>query len=212
MKTDDLAIILYSGGTTGTPKGIMLSSMNFIAEGMEVASWADFNNKDRILAILPIFHGFGLGVCCNAIFMGGGTSILISQFTPADVAKLIVKRRPTLVIGVPTLFDALSREPAMQNADLSCLRATFCGADTLPKKVKEAFEDLVKKNGGNVQLLEGYGLTEAVTAIMAMPLGGYREGSVGIPFPDILVRLCNRAPRMKCHLVKKEKFAFLVPQ
>ena len=94
------------------------------------------------------------------------------------MAKLIVKRRPTLVIGVPTLFDALSREPAMQNADLSCLRATFCGADTLPKKVKEAFEDLVKKNGGNVQLLEGYGLTEAVTAIMAMPLGGYREGSV----------------------------------
>ena len=70
---------------------------------------------------------------------------LISQFTPADVAKLIVKRRPTLVIGVPTLFDALSREPAMQNADLSCLRATFCGADTLPKKVKELLKIWLRK-------------------------------------------------------------------
>ena len=80
MDTDDLAVILYSGGTTGVPKGIMLSNMNFISEGMQVSAWGKLSSADSILAILPIFHGFGLGVCVNACFMGGGKSILVPQF------------------------------------------------------------------------------------------------------------------------------------
>lgn len=189
MDTDDLAVILYSGGTTGVPKGIMLSNMNFISEGMQVSAWGKLSSADSILAILPIFHGFGLGVCVNACFMGGGKSILVPQFTPETVADLISTKKPSFVIGVPTLFDALSRSPKMQKADLSCLRATFSGADSLPCTVKERFEEMVKKQGGGVQLLEGYGLTEAVTAIMAMPLGHYRQGSIGIPFPDMLAKI-----------------------
>ncbi len=189
MDTDDLAVILYSGGTTGVPKGIMLSNMNFISEGMQVSQWGKLSGADSILAILPIFHGFGLGVCVNACFMGGGKSILVPTFTPETVADLIRSRKPSFVIGVPTLYDALSRNPKMQKADLSCLRATFSGADTLPRPVKERFEGMVTKQGGNVQLLEGYGLTEAVTAIMATPLGSYREGSVGVPFPDMLAKI-----------------------
>ena len=144
---------------------------------------------DSILAILPIFHGFGLGVCINAAFMGGGKSILVPQFTPEIVADLIKKKRPNFVVGVPTLFEALSSNPVFQKADLSCLRATFSGADTLPRPVKERFEAVVRERGGNVQLLEGYGLTEAVTAIMATPLNQYREGSVGLPFPDMLAKI-----------------------
>jgi long-chain acyl-CoA synthetase len=189
MDTDDLAVILYSGGTTGVPKGIMLSNMNFISEGKQVSEWGRLSGADSILAILPIFHGFGLGVCINACFMGGGKSILVPQFTPETVADIIHSKKPSFVIGVPTLFDALSRNPKMQNADLSCLRATFSGADSLPRPVKERFEGMVKKQGGNIQLLEGYGLTEAVTAIMATPLGSYREGSVGVPFPDMLAKI-----------------------
>jgi long-chain acyl-CoA synthetase len=189
MDTYDLAVILYSGGTTGVPKGIMLSNMNFISEGMQVSEWGKLNGADSILAILPIFHGFGLGVCINACFMGGGKSILVPQFTPETVADIISSQKPSFVIGVPTLFDALSRSPKMQKADLSCLRATFCGADSLPCTVKDRFEEMVKKQGGNVQLLEGYGLTEAVTAIMAMPIGHYREGSIGVPFPDMLAKI-----------------------
>ncbi len=189
MDTDELAVILYSGGTTGVPKGIMLSNMNFISEGMQVSQWGKLSGADSILAILPIFHGFGLGVCINACFMGGGKSILVPTFTPETVADLIRSRKPSFVIGVPTLYDALSRNPKMQKADLSCLRATFSGADTLPRPVKERFEGMVKQQGGNVQLLEGYGLTEAVTAIMATPLGSYREGSVGVPFPDMLAKI-----------------------
>jgi len=189
MDTDELAVILYSGGTTGVPKGIMLSNMNFISEGMQVSEWGKLSGADSILAILPIFHGFGLGVCVNACFMGGGKSILVPQFTPETVAQIISSKKPSFVIGVPTLFDALSRHPKMHKTNLSCLRATFSGADSLPRTVKERFEAMVKKQGGNVQLLEGYGLTEAVTAIMAMPIGHYREGSIGVPFPDMLAKI-----------------------
>jgi len=186
---DEMAVILFSGGTTGLPKGIMLSNMNFISEGMQVSVWGSLGGGDAILAILPIFHGFGLGVCINAAFMGGGKSILVPQFTPELVAKLIRKKRPNFVVGVPTLFEALAVNPLFRKTDLSCLKATFSGADTLPRPVKERFEAVVRERGGNVQLLEGYGLTEAVTAIMATPLGQYREGSVGIPFPDMLAKI-----------------------
>ena len=189
MDTDDLAVILYSGGTTGVPKGIMLSNRNFISEGMQVSEWAKLSDADSILAILPIFHGFGLGVCVNACFMGGGKSILVPQFTPETVAQIISSKKPSFVIGVPTLFDALSLNPKMHKTNLSCLRATFSGADSLPRPVKERFEEMVAKQGGNVRLLEGYGLTEAVTAIMAMPINHYREGSIGVPFPDMLAKI-----------------------
>ncbi|MCL4557571.1 MAG: AMP-binding protein [Deltaproteobacteria bacterium] len=189
MSTDDMAAIMYSGGTTGTPKGIMLSNMNFISEGKQVSEWAKLSGGDSILAILPIFHGFGLGVCVNAAFMGGGKSVLVPQFTPKTVAKLVRKVRPNFLVGVPTLFDALSRDPVFRKTDLSCFKATFSGADSLPSKVKEEFEHTVRSRGGSVRLMQGYGLTEAVTAIMAMPLTEYREGSIGIPFPDMLAKI-----------------------
>ncbi len=187
----DPAAILFSGGTTGLPKGILLSNRNILAEGLQAATWAGLHGGDSILAILPIFHGFGLGVCVNAAFMGGGKSILVPTFTPETVAKLIGEKRPNLLVGVPTLFDALSRDPALARTDLSCLKAAFSGADTLPRPVKERFERLVASRGGSVKLLEGYGLTEAVTGIMAMPVGEYREGSIGIPFPDMLAKICR---------------------
>jgi long-chain acyl-CoA synthetase len=190
---DEMAVILYSGGTTGVPKGIMLSHRNFISEGMMVASWSGLSPeehaKGKVLAALPIFHGFGLGVCVNSVFMGGGTSILVPTFTPESVARLIKKKKPTFVIGVPTLYEALCRNPQFRKTDLSCLKGTFSGADTLSRALKEEFESVCRQAGGSIKLLEGYGLTEAVTAVMAMPLNEYREGSVGIPFPDMLAKI-----------------------
>lgn len=189
--TDEPAAILFSGGTMGAPKGIVLSNLNFIAEGMQAATWGGLGPGDAILAILPIFHGFGLGVCVNAAFMAGGRSILVPQFSSEIVARLLRTKRPSVLVGVPALFDALSRDPSLARADLSCLRACFSGADTLPRPVKERFEQLVVARGGKVRLLEGYGLTEAVTAIMAMPVTEYREGSIGIPFPDMDAKICR---------------------
>lgn len=188
MGTDDLAAILYSGGTTGQPKGIMLSNYNFISEGLMTAAFRKITHGDRhmvMVASLPIFHGFGLGICCNAMFMSGATSILVPAFTPDTLAEIIRKKKPTAISGVPTLYDALSRSPILREADLSCLLSASVGADTLPKTVKERFEDIVRKHGGSVQLVEGYGLTEAVTGIMLTPANAYREGSVGIPCPDM---------------------------
>jgi long-chain acyl-CoA synthetase len=187
--TDDPAAILFSGGTTALPKGIVLSNRNLISEGMQASSWCNLSEGDSILAVLPLFHGFGLGVCVNAAFMAGGRSILVPQFSAKVVAKLIRSERPNVLVGVPTLFDALGRDPSLEGVDLSCLKACFCGADTLPRPVKERFEARVAAGGGRVKLLEGYGLTEAVTGIMATPLSEYREGSIGIPFPDMRAKI-----------------------
>jgi long-chain acyl-CoA synthetase len=123
--------------------------------------------------------------------MAGGKSILVPQFSAELVARLLRTARPNLLVGVPTLYDALAKDPSLAKADLSCLRACFSGADTLPRPVKERFEALVAAHGGKVKLLEGYGLTEAVTAIMAMPLAEYREGSIGVPFPDMDAAICR---------------------
>ena len=189
-RTDDPAAILFSGGTTAWPKGIVLSHRNFIAEGMQAGAWCGLGEGDAILAALPIFHGFGVGVCVNAAFMAGGKSILVPQFSAAIVAERLRHDRPNVLVGVPTLFDALSRDPSLASVDLSCLTACYCGADTLPREVKERFEKLVADRGGKVKLLEGYGLTEAVSGIMAMPLEDYCEGSIGVPLPDMLAKIC----------------------
>ncbi len=189
---DDMAAILYSGGTTGTPKGIMLSNYNFVSHGMMCAEWVGMDeNVADMLAMLPIFHGFGLGVCVNAALMNGGKSILVPLFE-AGMAADLIKKRPNYIIGVPTLFEALTRNEKFNRADLSCLSACFSGADTLPHVVKDRFEEIVQRQGGRTKLLEGYGLTEAVTAIMAQPLGEYREGSIGIPFPNMLAKIVKR--------------------
>jgi long-chain acyl-CoA synthetase len=187
----ELAAVLYSGGTTGQPKGIMLSHHNFVSEGMQVAVWVGMSERDTILAMLPIFHGFGLGALVHAGLTSGARLVLVPQFSAELVAKLIRTKRPTLMAGVPTLYEALARDLSLQRTDLSCLRAAFSGADTLTRPVKERFEQLVRDGGGEVRLLEGYGLTEAVTAVMGMPLDQYREGSVGVPFPDMDATICR---------------------
>ena len=169
----------------------MLSHWNFVSEGKQVATWVGLSERDTVLAVLPIFHGFGLGALVHAGLASGAKLVLVPQFTPETIAKLLKTKRPTLMAGVPTLYEALARDPSLQQSDLSSLRAAFCGADTLTRPVKERFEQLVRDRGGNVRLLEGYGLTEAVTAVMGTPLDHYREGSVGVPFPDMLATICG---------------------
>jgi long-chain acyl-CoA synthetase len=188
---DGLGALLYSGGTTGNSKAIMLSHQNIVSEGIEVAAWVGLSERDVVLAVLPIFHGFGLAVLVNASLMAGAKVVMVPLFSPEIVAKLIRRKRPTVVAGVPTLYEALTHDRAFRTADLSSLRAAFSGADTLPRSVKEEFESLVAERGGRATLLEGYGLTETVSAIMCTPSGEYREGSIGVPFPDTLGAICR---------------------
>lgn len=171
----------------------MLSNYNFVSEGLMCANWVGMNPEYAdILAMLPIFHGFGLGVCVNTALSNGGKCILVPMFD-GDLAAKMMKKKPNFIIGVPTLYDALTKSEKFNKSDLSCLYACFSGADTLPRVVKERFESIVERQGGKgVKLLEGYGLTEAVTAIMAMPIGEYREGSIGLPFPSMLAKIVKK--------------------
>lgn len=182
-------MILFSGGTTDLPKGIVLSHRAIIAQGMQAAAWGGIGAGQWIAGNPAGISWLRAGVCIDATLMAGGHSLLVPRFDAQQVAQLIRKQRPNVIVGVPTLFESLARDPALEGIDSSILRAAFSGADSLPKPVKDAFEARVSAGGGNVRLLEGYGMTESVTAIMAMPRGHYREGSIGLPFPDMLARV-----------------------
>lgn len=184
-----VAGIMFSGGTLGTPKGILLSHRNFIADALQLATWVGLGDQDRILAALPVFHGFGLGALVNTGFLTGCRVILVPRVTPRVIARMVRRTRPTMMAGVPTLYDAMTRDPNFRRADLSGLKAAFSGGDALPAPVKERFERAVAERGGSVGLLEGYGLTEAVTAVIVMPVHAVREGSVGVPLPDVLAAI-----------------------
>jgi len=185
-----LALILFSGGTTGKSKGIMLSSFNCNALAIQTnASGGPVGPGDSMLSILPVFHGFGLAVGIHTMLANGGTCILVPTFTPQSVAQLIKKYRPQFMAGVPTLFEALSSNPVFQSTNLSSFRGIFCGGDTLSPEIKHRFEAVLKQQGSQCSLREGYGLTESVTANMLMPSGHYREFSIGVPYPDMLAKI-----------------------
>ncbi|MBR4769033.1 MAG: AMP-binding protein, partial [Lachnospiraceae bacterium] len=140
-KATDPAVILYSGGTTGTTKGIVLTNRNFNALGEQViATNPMYRVGDKMLAAMPVFHGFGLGVCIHTMLYGEGRCILIPRFTAKSYAKQIVKYRCNFIAGVPTLFEALLRVDSMKNADLSFLKGVFSGGDSLSIELKKKFD------------------------------------------------------------------------
>ena len=189
MDPDELAVILYSGGTTGVPKGIELSSHNLNCLAMQATAQGPLVEGDSVLSILPIFHGFGLGVCVHTFLIDGGKCILVPKFSAETVLNLIKTKKPTYMAGVPTLYAALARNPKISKVDFSCIKGAFCGGDHLPHDIKLEFENAASKSGGNVVLREGYGLTESVTGVTIMPKNSYRQGSVGIPLSDIIIKI-----------------------
>ena len=189
-KSDDPAVILYSGGTTGTTKGIVLTNKNFNALGQQViATNPMFWPGDKMLAAMPVFHGFGLGVCIHTMLSQGGRCILVPRFTAKSYAKLIVKYRCNFIAGVPTLYEALLRLPAMDGADLSCLKGVFSGGDSLSVELKKKLDKFLYDHKSTVQVREGYGTTETVTACCLTPPTMFKEGSIGIPFPDTVIKI-----------------------
>lgn len=186
----DAAAIMFSAGTTGTAKGIVLSNRNFIAEGMAALSWVDTHDLQAILAAMPIFHGFGLSLCVNAAFMVGKETILLPVPDPKLVADLIQKKRPNMLLAVPTFYDSMIHNVRLAHTNLSCLSVLFSGGDTLPPGLKQEFDAFIAKHGSHSKLLQGYGLTETVSAIMGMP-GEHREGSIGVPLPGTTARICR---------------------
>lgn len=188
--SEDPAVILYSGGTTGTNKGIVLTNKNFNALGQQVvAANPMFRPGDRMLAAMPLFHGFGLGVCIHTMLSQGGHCILIPRFTPKSYAKQITKYRCNFIAGVPTLYEALLRLPSMNGADLSSLKGVFSGGDSLSVELKKKLDKFLYDHNAVVQVREGYGTTETVTACCLTPSHMFKEGSIGLPFSDTYIKI-----------------------
>ena len=186
----DPAVILYSGGTTGTTKGIVLTNKNFNALGQQViAANPMFRPGDRMLAAMPLFHGFGLGVCVHTMLSQGGRCILIPRFTAKSYAKQIVKYKCNFIAGVPTLYEALLRLPSMDGANLSSLKGVFSGGDSLSIELKKKFDKFLYDHKASIQVREGYGTTETVTACCLTPPHMFKEGSIGLPFPDTYIKI-----------------------
>ncbi|HEU5303236.1 MAG TPA: long-chain fatty acid--CoA ligase [Gemmatimonadales bacterium] len=184
----DIAVLQYTGGTTGVPRGVMLSHQNIYANTCQIRSWYTraVPGRERLLAILPFFHSFGMTGVMNFAVSLGGELVILPRFDPQETLRAIARKRVTMLIGVPTLFRALTECPAIARYDLSSLKISVSGGDALPGAVQEKF---VRLSG--CPLGEGYGLTEcAPVAAATNPLEGIeRPGSCGLPLPRTTVEI-----------------------
>jgi long-chain acyl-CoA synthetase len=189
-KRDTPAVILHSGGTTGTPKGIVLSNGNFNAAVIQALTvMKTVTEKDSVLAIMPIFHGFGLSVSINDVLSLGAKVILIPTFKASEFDKLLTKHKPSVLVGVPTLFEALMSNERMKDVNLSHVKFIVSGGDTLNKARIKKLNEFLHEHGANASLLQGYGMTEAVAAVCLDPYFAPRPGTIGIPFPGNYLKI-----------------------
>ena len=199
-KADDCGAILYSGGTTGTTKGIMLSNKNFNALGLQTIAASGYPSIDgmKMLSVMPVFHGFGLGIGIHTALIGGATCILVPQFTVQTYADILKKQKPDFIPGVPTLFEALLRADSLEGVDLSFLKGIFSGGDSLSPELKKKVDTFLKTHNCSEQIREGYGTTECVTASCLTPKEYARSGSIGVPFPDTFYKIVTPGTTEEC--------------
>jgi len=186
---DDTACLLYTGGTTGIPKGAELTQRNLLVNAVQCQVWLNTVVKEEVvLAALPLSHSYGMTTCMNHGIYAASTLILIPN--PRDlkfVLQNIHKHKPTLFPGVPTIYVAINNHPDIQKYDLSSIRACISGGAGLPKEVQTRFQELT---GG--RLVEGYGLTESSPVTHANPIfGDNRIGTIGLPWPNTDCKLVN---------------------
>ena len=187
---DDVALLQYTGGTTGIPKGAMLTHAGLVANTLQIRAWlSDFREAgETMLLVLPLFHVFGMGACMSLMVHGAGTMILLPQFRTRDVLQAVSKYRATLFPGVPSMYVALNNSPDLRRVNLESLRHCFSGAAPLPREVQERFEAHI---GGH--LVEGFGMTEANACIITPLRGARKPGSIGVPVPDVEAKIVDLA-------------------
>jgi long-chain acyl-CoA synthetase len=186
---NDIALLQYTGGTTGTPKGAMLTHQNLTANARQAqAIDPRVNEEDRIIAVLPFFHVFANTCTLNRTVMNGGEMVMLPRFDAAQVLAAIQRVKATSLPGVPTMYQALLDHPAIRNIDFSSLRACISGGAPLPLELKQKFEAAT-----GARLIEGYGLTETSPIVCANPYEGVnKSGTVGQPVPGTHVKLVDR--------------------
>lgn len=181
---DDLAVIMYSGGTTGAPKPVMLSNRNMNAEAIcDSTMIRQAVPGATVLSILPIFHCFGLGVCIHTPLCRGMGCILIPAFSHKQFADIIKKNTPSFIVGVPTLFEAFTNLK-LRRDDLKSVTAVICGGDALTETLRDKVNDFLKAHGSSAKIRVGYGLTEGSGAVCLSPENSFADGIIGVPLPD----------------------------
>ncbi len=186
---DDLAAILYSGGTTGAPKGVMLTNRNFNALAMEcTSSIRQCVPGATVLSILPLFHGFGLGVCIHTPLSKGMGCILIPVFSHKKFAEIIRKNQPSFIVGVPTLYEALLNTKLGEN-ELEFVSAAICGGDALNQTLRNKVNKYFAEHGSAAKIRVGYGLTEASAAVCLSPENSFADGMIGAPLSDMTLKI-----------------------
>ena len=189
ISRDDPAVILHSGGTTGKPKGIILSNGNFnaLTEQAKIV-FNDVEVGDRVLGIMPIFHGFGLGVSTIGPFILGCELIMVPQFNAKKFDKLLEKYKPNVIFGVPTLYEALAGTKN-DYLDLSGLKYAISGGDSLSRNLIKRVNDYLSSHNAKIKISQGYGMTESLAAVALSYGDAYREDSIGIPFPGNYIKI-----------------------
>jgi long-chain acyl-CoA synthetase len=181
LRADDLALLQYTGGTTGTAKAAMLSHRNLVANTLQVRAWvgnlAAPDGSDVVLGVIPLFHIYAVTSVMNFSIASGGTVVLQPRFVVEDVLKAVHREKPQFFPGVPTMYMALNQAPNLARYNLRSLKGAISGAASLPREVQARFEELT-----GAQLVEGYGLTEASPVTHCSPLQGLRKlGTIGVP-------------------------------
>ncbi len=191
-KGSDLAAILYSGGTTGTPKGVMLSNNNFNTLAMQAAAVIRQIVPGALaLSVLPIFHGFGLGVSIHIPLCKGMGCVLIPAFSHKDFANILKKNKPNVIIGVPTLYEALLNTK-LEADDLECVTGAICGGDALNQTLRNKINTYLAEHGSKAKIRVGYGLTEATAAVCLSPEDATTDSIIGVPFPDTYLKIVKQ--------------------
>ena len=196
---EQAAVILHSGGTTGTPKNIILTNgnVNVIVEQAKIIL-PELNREDSFLAVLPIFHCFGLVVCIHVPLCIGASVVLLPQFDAKRFDKILTKYKPTIVAGVPTLFEALLTNKHMDGVDLSFIKYAVSGGDTLNVSKNEEVNRFLEKHNCSRHIIQGYGMTETCGPVTFGALGSDLLGSVGIPLPGNDIKIVNVDTKEEC--------------
>ena len=189
---NDLAIIMYSGGTTGAPKAVMLSNLNINAESIcDGTVIRQIVPGATVLSILPLFHCFGLGVCIHTPLCRGMGCILIPAFSHKQFADIIKKNEPNFIVGVPTLFEALVNTK-LKSDDLKSVTAVICGGDALNQTLRDKINNYLEDHGSSAKIRVGYGLTEGSGAVCLSPENSFSDGIIGAPMPDTNFKIVKK--------------------
>ena len=192
VKSNDLALILHSGGTTGSPKGIMISNYSFNAIAQQGAvNVIDVRPKDKIVTILPIFHGFGLGICVHTPLCLRVETILMPEYDAGRFYKIWKKDKPHVILGVPTLWEGMMSNKKFKNVDMSQLKYIISGGDYLRIPQEMKINKFLHQHGAKVNILKGYGMTESVAATCYTFPGTNEPGSIGIPMVGNTYKICD---------------------